>query len=96
MATETDAISAALAADDYPPTVALDSVWEDVKARRFMPDGHVRLVKLTKLGKTVSGWQATVRAYHGTPPADWLEANYGVIYLDTLVAEYEARPEVGR
>jgi hypothetical protein len=84
-------IAEALEADGHDPNTTIGSIWEDQKAARYLPDNHVRLVKVTSIGNTVSGWQARVRAYHGLEPADWLEANDGVIHVKTLEAEYVRR-----
>ena len=95
MATTDQATLDLLATDGYDTTlIHVGALFDDTKAGRFMPDGHVRHVRIDSIGKTVTGWQVRVSAYHGLPPADFLEANHGVIHLDTLLADYQPILEI--
>lgn len=89
MTTDTASLAAALVADGFNPPPAIEQLWEDIHAA-WLPEGHRRLVRLTSIALTVSGWQCQVTSWtvdeDGEVP--WPGELYGVMYLDALVAGY--------
>lgn len=83
-------IAAALLADGFDPPPAVGEVWEHPHCG-FLPDGQRRCVRITSIGKTVSGWQCRVEAWHETTTGEvtWRSDLGGVLYVKTLVAEYK-------
>lgn len=85
-------LKAALVKAGYP----LDSlpmpgtVWHDTDVR-WLPGGHRRLVKVTRVGPTISGWQVRVVADNNVPPGAepaFTGECKGRIYVDHLLANY--------
>lgn len=84
-------IRTALEAAGYTPPPMPGTVWHDT-AVTWLPDGHRRLVKVTSVGNTVSGWQVRVRADNDVPPGgepNWSEGVAGRIYVKHLLADYQ-------
>ncbi|GAA0529326.1 hypothetical protein GCM10010172_07490 [Paractinoplanes ferrugineus] len=53
------AVTQALIADGFDPPPYVGEEWVD-RSVTWLPEGHRHIVKITALGKTVSGWQARV------------------------------------
>lgn len=89
MPTDTATLAAALVADGYDPPPAPGQVWQDNHAS-YLPEGHRRLVRLTSIALTVSGWKCQVTSW--TVDADgevpWPGVLDGTLYLDNLVCDY--------
>jgi hypothetical protein len=80
-------LAEALAAAGYDdPIPAVGQVWHH-RTVDYLPAGQRRLVRITSIGNTVSGWQCRVRAWiDPVEPED--PDRWGLLYLDTLVREY--------
>lgn len=92
--TDAELIAEALKADGYDPPPAVGQDWHDPPAT-WLPKGHRSIVRITSIGKTVSGWQCRVVRRQVDADGKTVPSGdgAGVIYLDTLVRDY--RPVTG-
>ncbi|GAA4439103.1 hypothetical protein [Phytohabitans houttuyneae] len=82
----------ALAAAGFDPLPMPGTVWQDMHAVSWLPGGHRRLVKVTSVGNTVTGWQVRVTANNDVPPnahPNWPGGAAGLIYVKHLLADYQ-------
>jgi hypothetical protein len=82
-------IAGALVAAGYDPPPAVGQVWQDLTAS-YLPSPQRRLVRVTGIGNTVSGWQCRVLAWVEDPDATTApERRGGVLYVATLLDDYQ-------
>jgi hypothetical protein len=93
-------IENALTADGFEAPLPMPgSLWENSEASRsWLPAGHVHRLWIESVGKTVTGWQASARAWEigtdGNPIDRYGEDGIGAtLYLSKLLAEYRCLKE---
>lgn len=82
-------IRAALIADGYDPPPHEGQEWWDPNPTN-LPAGHREIVTIMSIGKTVSGWQTTVRRRQVDADGRTVESGCGEgrIHLDHLLTGY--------
>lgn len=76
----------------YDPPPVPGTWWLDTKAT-YLPDGSRSVVRVVSVSKTVTGWQASIVRYTvRMQDENAAGPTRGVIYLDTLVADYLPLP----